>query len=158
MHQLRKPGGPRGPLPDGNADFYASLQGPPAQHVGGGASGALRSSLSACSELLYPSEDTLRRSLDASRAHEEVAIAAANQRVEAASRMGVAPPLPVVLETDESNSRGASMRFSQGAGGRPRTAESDRPLSAGYRPGSAPEVPSLDLSEMPPPGTPRCCY
>ena len=129
----------RGPVL-ADAEAQTSLQG----------AGTLRASLRGASELVYPSDDTLRRSLEAQEAGREIAVAQASQRINSAGRLGIPAPLPTLVESDEI--------YGRGPGSRPRTQEGvNRPGSAGRRPGSAPtQVPSLDLQSMQsnPPSTP----
>ena len=101
--------------------------------------------LRGASELVYPSDDTLRRSLDAQQAGKAIATAKASGRLGSAARLGVPPPLPPLEEADEPDRR-------------PRSHEGSRrgPTSGG-RPGSSPtQVPSLQLGSISssPPGTP----
>lgn len=101
--------------------------------------------LRGASELVYPSDDTLRRSLEAQEAIKTVATAKASDRLGSAARLGVPPPLPALDEADEPDAR-------------PRSHEGSRPRpSSGGRPGSSPaQVPSLQLGSRSssPPGTP----
>ena len=146
---------------------HPALRGPvPSLHADGGGgtlgtlgTGSLRSSLRGASELIYPSDDTLRRSLQAQEVERDAAIAHASNRLSSAAKLGFPPPLPMVPESsDEPFSRSARELSTSLAGSRPRSEEgSRRPPSAGPRPGSSPaQVPPLHLGSPEPaqPSTP----
>ena len=121
--------------------------------LGGGAT--LRQSLRGASELVYPSDETHRRSLHREDGAREVATAVAATRVDTAARLGMMPPPPPVGLAALDEDGGALVA-------RPRSGEAERgrrPPSAGGRPGSSPAVvpplPALSsLGEAQPPGTP----
>ena len=129
--------------------------------------GHLRQSLRGYSELVEPSKDVLRRSLEAQEAQVEIAAAHATQRLNNAVKLGVPPTsaLPVVIETEEQlptgakSARCAAARPSSGGHGRrPASASSEGrtpPSAGGARPGSSPPViPELEIHGLQPPGTP----